>query len=167
MKISQFIFNLIAKVREMPRDPYQPDAKEWHLPRATDDPDGSTICFACLAGLYAGAVQWVNPTQTLFAKFTDQYSDEAGFMPAPKNHELDREQIDQLIAINCIREGFWATAQQQLGIPPEDRLDHLQDNYQTIGLDGPRFSEFKSWEELENHLESLEENANTLKTAGY
>ncbi len=142
MKLSDLLFKAIPILREFPRSgPYFPYHVTWHRP-SDENPD--EISFACLAGLYAAALDWVKPFQEIWTET-----------------EPTGEQRDILHALDDSRCGHYQSAQRCLGIPLEERIP-LEES-----PDSPEEPHFKGWDEFDRHLDSLEKRARQLKAKGH
>ncbi len=152
MTLSEFIFHVIAAIKGVTYDDYYPNAGTWHGP---NDSPPMHKCKACLAGLYAAAQAWVRKNQYIFAQ------PEHGGPNPPLTYE--RRRI--LDAIDSIRCGQWQGA--------VECLQQLHD-YRKMKVpitscypEKPLMEDFKGWDQLEAHIESLTQRAKELRKAGY
>ncbi len=146
MKLSKFILDVVKTVRQVPRDKYLPNSAIWHKP-SIDDED---LCLACLGGLYAAAKGWIQHHQRMF--------------DTPENLNLTAKQTQRVLAADQLRHGQWLPAQARLDIPLKERIDMAA--RQSPVPQSPQHPSFYSWEELDAHLDSLEERALELQTLG-
>ena len=137
-RLSDLIEMAIREARSLDRDIYEPNAGEWHLP------SGQT-CIVCLSGAIIA--------RTL----GEDHEREA----VPEDYH-EEEWTKALFALNEVREGEYGHALifmgKKLPEPPEDfRWRYPQ----------PRNQDFQTWEELDDHMASLEDALQVLRGNGY
>ncbi len=153
MKLSKFILKVVAKCSEFGQDeplPYIPDSTTWHEPQTMET--GDEVCFACLAGIYAAAQNWLKPDQHVYPLDEN-----------PEANPLSEEQNNLCGALDCIRVGNWSTAQHYLGIPAEERIPDK--DYRKVRAPTTRY--FIGWKSFHVHLLCLRNRAIELHKLGY
>ncbi len=152
MKLSEFIFSIIEAVKGIDYFDYRPHSGKWHAPNQDTSDER---CLACLGGLYAAALQWVEKNQYIFATPENN---------GPKK-PLTYTQKRIIDAIDCIRCGQW------------DSAVHILNEY--AGFKGmkppissfypkkPLMEDFRGWDNFRIHIKSLTDRAKELQKHGF
>ena len=137
-RLSDLIEMAIQDARSLDRDIYEPNAREWHLPT-------NGICMVCLTGAMIAQTMGEDPETDTEPK--DYY--EEGWTEA-------------LYALNEARSGEYGYALIVMGMKLPEPAEDFRWRYPQ-----PRNQDFRTWEELDDHMASLEDVIRALREKGY
>ena len=141
-RLSDLIEMAIRDARSLDRNIYEPNAGEWH------SPIDENCCMVCLAG----------------AMIVRTLGEDPSVLTAPDGY-CDEAWTKALFALNEVRNGEYGNALVFMGAT--ELPEHPEDFGFGWSYPQPRNQDFETWEELDDHMASLEPVIQALRGGGF